>query len=266
VDPAGAILNNGCGGVWSSPTLVDHKGLAVIDVADCHFGNVPQDGIYSEKVLALHIKDGSRAWVFDPGRADPTCDWDFGATANYGRLPNGTPFLGVGGKDGTYYSLDPSTGAKRWSTNVVFGGYSGGFIATAAFDGHRSYGATALGDFGRFEGVGSAGCQLGNPKDVPIQEPSIHSFDGPTGHVDWQGYGSQSFGPTAVAGGMTFVGTGIARTIQIRDAGTGVLLHVIPLLAPSDSGVSVVGKAIFFGTGSSEQSAPAGVWSYQALG
>src|SRR4051812_36112429 len=39
-----------------------------------------------------------------------------------------------------------------------------------------------------------------------------------SGHVDWQGYGSQSFGPTTLAGGMSFVGTGIARTIQIRDA------------------------------------------------
>jgi hypothetical protein len=41
---------------------------------------------------------------------------------------------------------------------------------------------------------------------------------------------------------------------------------VIPLPAPSDSGVSIVGKSIFFGTGSSEQSAPAGVWSFSALG
>jgi hypothetical protein len=65
---------------------------------------------------------------------------------------------------------------------------------------------------------------------------------------------------------MTFVGTGIARTIQIRDASAGTLLRTIPLLAPSDSGVIVVGKSIFFGTGSSEQAAPAGVYSFAALG
>ncbi|MCU1450477.1 MAG: hypothetical protein JWP02_2647, partial [Acidimicrobiales bacterium] len=110
------------------------------------------------------------------------------------------------------------------------------------------------------------GCQPGNPRDGLVQEPSIHAFDASTGSVQWQGYASQSFGPTVVAGGMTFVGTGIARSVQIRDAANGDLLHVLPLLAPSDSGIIVVGKSIFFGTGSSEQSAPVGVWSYSALG
>ena len=64
---------------------------------------------------------------------------------------------------------------------------------------------------------------------------------------------------------MTFVGTGIARTVQVRDAATGLLIHTIPLPAPSDSGVAVVGKSIYFGTGSSEQSAPTGVYSFSAL-
>ena len=52
-------------------------------------------------------------------------------------------FLGIGGKDGTYYRLDPTTGATVWTTNVVFGGSAGGFIGTTAYDGHRVYGATA---------------------------------------------------------------------------------------------------------------------------
>ena len=143
---------------------------------------------------------------------------------------------------------------------------AGGFIGTTAYDGQRVVGATALGDVGRFEGFGALGCQPGNPNDGLVQEPSIHAFDPATGAVEWQGEASQSFGPTTLAGGMTFVGTGIARSIQIRDASNGVLIHTIPLPAPSDSGVIVVGKSIFFGTGSSEQAAPTGVWSFQALG
>ncbi len=63
------------------------------------------------------------------------------------RSRDGAPFHGVGGKDGTYYSLDPTTGKPRWGTNVVFGG----FIGTAAFDGKHVFGSTAIGDFGRFE-------------------------------------------------------------------------------------------------------------------
>jgi hypothetical protein len=123
-----------------------------------------------------------------------------------------------------------------------------------------------LGDVGRFEGFGTAGCQPGNPNDGLVQEPSIHAFAPATGSVQWQGLASQSFGPTTLAGGMSFVGTGIARSIQIRDASNGLLIHTLPLPAPSDSGVSVVGKSIFFGTGSSEQPAPTGVYSFSALG
>jgi polyvinyl alcohol dehydrogenase (cytochrome) len=252
VDPkTGALRNDGCGGVWASPTVVDRLGLVVLDVADCHFADhLP----YDETVFALHIADGSLAWVFRPPRADNGCDFDFGATVNAGFAPDGTAtFLGVGGKDGTYYSLDPATGKLRWQRNVVFGGFAGGFIATAAYDGKRVYGATALGDFGRFEGVGSAGCQLGNPRDLPIQEPSMHAIDAATGAVAWEGVASQSFGATTVTNGLTFVGTGIARSIQVRDAGTGTPVIVIPLTAPSDSGVAASGNAIFFGTGSSEQ-------------
>ena len=246
----------------SSPTLVESRGLIVLDVADCDFQNKPP---YNEAVFALRVQDGTLAWNFRPSRPDPSCDWDFGASANYGTLPNGTPFLGVGGKDGTYYSLDPTTGALHWSTNVVFGGFSGGFIGTTAFDGTRAYGATALGDFGRFENFPNLGCS-DDPRNELIQEPSIHAFDASGGAVAWQGQASQSFGATTVAGGMTFVGTGISRQIQIRDAATGNLIRAIPLPSAPDGGVSVVGKSIFFGTGSSEQSAPTGVYGYSALG
>lgn len=265
VAPDGTILNNGCGGVWSSPTLVESQNVVVLDVADCNFSNTPAQGIYNEKVFALRPNDGSLAWVFDPQRVDAGCDWDFGATANYQRR-NNSEFLGVGGKDGTYYRLDPATGQRKWATKVVFGGLAGGFLATTAYDGHRVVGATALGDFGRFEGFGTLGCQPGNPNDGLIQEPSIHAFSPQSGAVQWQGYASQSFGPTVLAGGMSFVGTGILRSIQIRDASNGLLIHTIPLPAPSDSGVIVVGKSIFFGTGSSEQAAPTGVFMFSALG
>ena len=47
---------------------------------------------------------------------------------------------------------------------------------------------------------------------------------------------------------------------------TGNVVTVIPLTSPSDSGVAPSGNGIFFGTGSSEQAAPTGVWSFQALG
>src|SRR5205823_5280135 len=148
-----------------------------------------------ERVLAVNINDGTIRWTFTPPRLlqdDPACDWDFGATANLGTDSRGAPtFLGVAGKDGTYYSLDPATGTLRWQHNVVFGGF---------------------------------------------------------------------------AGGMTFVGTGISKQIQIRDAGSGLLLSTLALPAGSDSGVAVAGNALFFGIGTSEQFTPAGVFAYTPFG
>jgi polyvinyl alcohol dehydrogenase (cytochrome) len=264
VDDTGQILNDGCGNIWSSPTIIEKYGLATLGVADCRFTNAPP---YHETVIALRVADGSKAWVFRPTRPDPQCDFDFGATANLGTAKDGLPtFLGIGGKDGTYYSLDPATGAQRWAHNVVFGGFAGGFIATAAYDGRRVYGATALGDVGRFEGFGTVGCEPGNPNDQPVQEPSMHAFVSGTGQLAWQGVQSQSFGPTTVAGGMTFVGTGITRQLQIRDAATGNLLSAIPLQAPSDSGATVVRNAVIVGLGSSEQGYPAGIAAYTPSG
>jgi len=268
VDTNGNILNDGCGNVWASPTIIESMNLEIVAVSDCHYNGTPP---YHERVLAVNINDGTIRWTFTPPRLlqdDPACDWDFGATANLGTDSRGAPtFLGVAGKDGTYYSLDPATGNLRWQHNVVFGGFAGGFIGSTAYDGLRVYGATALGDFGRFEpSPNAAGCQPGNPQDQLIQEPSMHAFDVATGNLVWQQVQSQSFGATTVAGGMTFVGTGISKQIQIRDAGSGLLLSTLALPAGSDSGVAVAGNALFFGIGTSEQFTPAGVFAYTPFG
>jgi outer membrane protein assembly factor BamB len=264
-DTKGQIHNKGCGGVWSSGTVLAKYGLVVFDVADCHFRDT---AAYNERVIALRISDGHRAWLFHPARVDPNCDWDFGATANLGIAADGTPtFLGVGGKDGTYYSLDPRTGRQRWGTNVVFGGLAGGFIATPAYDGTRVIGATALGDFGRFEGFGTLFvCQPGNRRDTLIQEPSLHAFDAKTGKVLWEQPLSQSFSATTIAGGMAFVGLAVLNQVQIRDADNGNLLTTLPLPAASQSGVVVSGNTLLFGTGSSEQGAPTGIYAFTPLG
>lgn len=278
VDQTGAILNNGCGGVWASPTIDRAEGLAVFGISDC--SSVASPAPFSERLLALRLaptlpSGASRlAWAFTPPRVaqgDPACDWDFGATANYGHLPNGTPFIGAGNKDGTYYALDPrpahatldpTTGLPGphllWATNVVFGGSAGGFIAPAAFDGKNIYASTALGDFN----VPPSQCEAGNPRDLPLQEPSAYSFDASTGATRWSQVDSQDFGATTEAGGMTFSATAISNQLQIRDASTGVLLRVIPLPAASNSGVVVSGASIYFGTGGPQQGSPAGIYGF----
>jgi polyvinyl alcohol dehydrogenase (cytochrome) len=251
VDSEGQLLNDGCGSVWSSGTLLPRQGLVVFDTADCHGSNIAP---LSESVLAVSVGTGQVVWQYRPPGSDPHCDLDFGATANAGLGPQGeVSFLGVGGKDGTYYSLDPATGHLRWSTNVVFGGRSGGFIGTTAYDGVRVYGSTGLGDF-----PGSV-CDPSNPADIPLQEPTVHAFDALTGLVAWQQTNAPSFSPTTVAGGMTFNSPALTPVVDVRDSSTGGLLAQLSLAIPSWSGIATVGNAVLVGTGTSYTGTPAGI-------
>lgn len=264
VDTSGNLRNDGCGNVWASGTVLPELGLVVFDVGDCHFFDPPP---FDESVIALRIHDGTRAWVFHAPRRDDGCDFDFGATTNAGITPDGKArFLGVGGKDGSYYSLDPATGRLRWSTNVVFGGLSGGFIATTAYDGRRVYGSTALGDFGRFEGRGNQVCDPANPRDVAFQEPTVHVFDARTGEIRFQDTGQASFAPTTVARGLTFNCPALRTALNVRLAATGTLLAQVALPAPCWSGIATAGNALVFGTGASFTGAGSGVMALTPSG
>ncbi len=256
----GPALYDGCGSVWSSGTLLPAAGLVVFDTADCDFANSEP---LSEAIMALHVTTGQLAWVYKPPLPDIDCDWDFGATANAGVDAQGdATFLGVGGKDGTYYSLDPATGKPRWATNVVFGGFSGGFIASTAYDGTHVVGATAVGDFGRFEHNGAAQqlCDPSNPRDLASQEPTDHAFDARTGSVLWSANQSASFSATTLAGGMAFDGLALAAAaVQVRDVATGRLIAQVDLPQANWSGIATVGDALVLGLGSTYSPKPAGI-------
>ncbi len=258
VDSRGRILNDGCGNVWSSGTVLPAAGLVVFDSADCDFADPPPT---SESVFALHIANGALAWRYRPVQPNNQCDTDFGATPNAGLDAGGAAtFLGVGSKDGTYYSIDPATGRLRWSTNVVFGGFSGGFIATAAYDGSHVYGSTSLGDFGRFEHGSQVHCDPGNPRDTSDQEPSVHAFDAASGHVVWQASKAASFGATTVSGGMSFNCPAFGPVVQVRASATGALLDQAPIPTTCWSGIATVGDALVFGTGSAPRAHPTASW------
>jgi hypothetical protein len=95
-----------------------------------------------------------------------------------------------------------------------------------------------------------------------MQEPSAHAFDAHTGKVAWQADQSAAFGPTTVAGELTFHGVALRDVLQIRRADTGDLVGELPLEAPCWSGVATVQNAIVFGTGASQQGAPDGILAY----
>ena len=257
VSSSGHILNNGCGNIWSSGSIIPNPGLVVFSEADCDFSNPPPT---AETVFALRISNGKLVWRYRPSRPDPECDYDFGGSANIGLAADGAAtFVGLGSKDGSYYSLNPATGRPRWITNVVFGGFSGGFIATTAYDGHRVYGSTAFGDFGRFESNGPQLCDPSNRRDTQFENPSVHAFDAATGKVLWQASLAYSVAPTTVAGGMTFNGLALHPVVEVRVAATGRVLARLATGIPCWSGIATVGDAVVLGTGTSSLGVPAGV-------
>jgi polyvinyl alcohol dehydrogenase (cytochrome) len=258
VNRKGEVLHDSCGSVWSSGTVLPDLGLVVFGTADCKFSGSVQ---YADSVIALRIRDGTFAWRFHPLGHAPACDDDFGASANAGVNAAGrTTFLGDGAKNGTYYSLDPRTGRLRWATNVVFGGSSGGFIGSAAYDGAHVVGATALGDFLPRAGGKSTVCDPSNPRDTTTQNPSDHAFDAASGIVAWQADGTASFGATTIAGGMAFNGLALAATaIQVRDVATGTLLAQVPVPQANWGGIATVGDALVLGVGSTYDPSSSGI-------
>ena len=252
------VLDDSCGSVWSSGTVLPDLGLVVFGTADCKFGG---SAPYADSVLALRITDGRLVWKYHPLGHAPACDDDFGASANAGLSVGGrTTFLGEGSKNGTYYSLNPRTGRVRWSTNVVFGGSSGGFVGTTAYDGHSVVGATALGDFLPTSRGILPVCDPSDPRDVAQQNPTDHAFDAATGAVLWQADDAASFSSTTVAGGMMFSGLALAaKAIQVRDVSSGRLLAQVGLPQFAWSGIATVGDALVFGVGTTASASSSGI-------
>ena len=258
VGSRGQVLDDSCGSVWSSGTVLPDLGLVVFGTADCQFSGAER---YADAVIALRIRSGTLAWRFHPLGHAPACDDDFGSSANAGLDAGGTTtFLGEGSKNGTYYSLDPRTGRLRWATNVVFGGSSGGFIGSTAYDGSYVVGATGLGDFLPRAGGKNTVCDPSDPRDTATQNPSDHAFHATGGSIAWQASGTASFGATTIAGGMAFNGLALAATaIQVRDVATGTLLAQVPLPQANWSGIATVGDAVVLGLGSTFDPSSSGI-------
>jgi hypothetical protein len=262
----GGGQNRGCGNVWSSAAVDPIYRLVFFGTADCHDVAVPP---YHNAVIALHADTGRLRWVFQPTRRG-ACDFDFGASPNLIDLGLGR-YVGIGGKDGTYYLLDRLTfnphGRLVWSHRVVFGGNEGGFIGSTAVDGSAVFGATAIGDGHIIDPNPADLCDPSNPKDTFLQDPSMHAFDllGRHGRVAWQAKQNYSAAPTTVANGVVFSGLlGINTPFGLNayHARSGVLLKTFAMPGSVNSGATPVGKMLFVGSGTTTDGSGSGVHAF----
>ncbi len=259
VDAAGRVLNDGCGSVWSSGTVLPALGLVVFDTADCDFSNV---GPLSEAVIAVHVDTGKLAWVYRPplalhrlrlglrGHAQRRCH------TPGGRPPSSAWAARTGPT--TRWTRPPATWCGPPTSSSA--GSPAGSSPPPPTTGSGCTAPPPSGDFGHFEKDSQILCDPSDPRDTATQEPSVDAFDAATGAIAWQADTAASFAPTTVAGGMTFNGPAIVGDILlVRDAATGALVTTVKVPGPIWSGVATVGDALVTGIGSSYTAHPAGI-------
>jgi outer membrane protein assembly factor BamB len=266
--------NRGCGSVWSSAAVDTENRLVFFGTGDCNAAK-PNQPPYHEAVIALESKTGQLRWVFSPHPTD-TCDFDFGAAPNIIDLGN-SRYVGIGGKDGTYYLLDalpPNlAGHVVWQKNVVFGGVIGGFYGGAAFDGQHIFSATGVGDFNPITGP----CSM-DPRDAFLEEPSIHALNAAlnpvNGRILWERPPppppNHSFGATSLADGVVFSGLvgpvppilNVPPAVNAYDARNGTLLATFPMPGQVNSAATPVGKMLFVTSGNSFDGNGSGVHAF----
>jgi outer membrane protein assembly factor BamB len=244
--------SNGCGNVWSSPTVDTRRGLIFTDSANCDTGAPPlpppPPPPFEEAIFALTF-DGTPAWHWRPREVDDR-DLDFGAVPNLFEAEIGgqmRDLVGVGGKDGTYYVLDRSgvnalTGKVEpyWKTNVVPGGSQGGMIGSASVGENHIVVATAPGE------------SVFSP-----QEPIVHAFDPGTGTVLWENADvDPAFGSTMGVPGLALTGGTPIANLNFFDRADGVLLRSMPastVFGGISAAPTVVGGMVFVGGGTGAQ-------------
>ncbi|MDQ2887070.1 MAG: PQQ-binding-like beta-propeller repeat protein [Chloroflexota bacterium] len=93
-------------GVWSSPAVDEQKGIVYVATGD------PDDG-----VQALALRNGHLLWHWRSIMRD-VADTDIGAGPMLYTDRQGKERVVVGGKNGSMYSLDASSGRVLWQTQV----------------------------------------------------------------------------------------------------------------------------------------------------
>lgn len=233
---------------------------------------------YFDSVMSLDLMTGAVNWVMKampsdawnvdcffggsncPASAGPDYDFGQGPTLYTAQMSGGgsRQLLGEGEKSGDYWALDPSTGAVVWKTNVGPGGTLGGLEWGSATDGNRIY--TAVSNW-------EPAPALLKPWNLKNGQTTYgggwSALDAATGKILWQTpdpmgiagganpNGAFDPGYVSLADGVVF-GCSLEPTqgsMYAMDAATGNILWSFASGASCNSGASVSGGMVFWGTG-----------------
>lgn len=255
----------GCGGVWGSPAVDTTNDIVAFGTAGCDFA--PQAKArhlnYSEEIVALHASDGRLLWRWRPESGLPRSqrvaaaetDADFGASAQFFKLPNGKQVVGIGRKNAVYYVRTELSG-QRVSRTVA--GQPGLLSQNFAVGGFIGSTAVQLDSHGRAERViGGTAIPLPlhptNLKAIDKTLWDVRALNPQTGKIDWvYRLGTPTYAATSVVNGVAFVPETLQSDVVALNAATGAPLWVGVVVGPPSSTAVVAGDSVYLGTGTRE--------------
>ena len=214
---------NGCGDVWSSPTVDTRAGLVFAASANCP--SSPSGWRrYTEAIFALDVKTGKPRWVYQPHQPNND-DFDFAGAPNLFTGAAGARLVGLGNKDGVYYAVSRATGAFVWKRKVAEPGLTrpGSNYSTGGFIGPTAYA----------DGVIVGGTAIGGA-------PFLHALDARAGTLAWQQpAAAATYGGAAIANGVVFIGA-TDFTFRALDLRSGKVLWSHEMKGAVSGGSAIV--------------------------
>ena len=218
------------GAVWSTPAIDMRLGRLYAGTGNAYH---PPSADTTDSIVSLNAATGQIVGHFQATAGDvwnatgnPAAgpDYDFGASPNLIRFPNGRELVGAGQKSGTYWAVDRRSMTPFWHRKTGGGSQVGGILGSTAWDRKRVYGPdTPAGELWAIKGDSKYGWA---------------TADGDPVH----------FGSVSVANGVVYT-TDLAGFLDAHEASTGALLAKLPLGRPSWGGVAIAGGSVFATTG-----------------
>jgi len=243
---------------------------------------------YADAIVSLDMATGAVRWADKLWAADawnvacifqfinpascPTPagpDYDFGQGAMLLKAKIGgkqQDVLVAGQKSGVFWGVNPTTGAIFWGTQAGSGGTLGGLDWGSATDGKRIYFAIANNEVKPYLDYN------GDPRPGLGTAGSWGAIDPATGNILWQipdPNGSIDPGAVSVANGVVYAGSLAANpaapTFFALDAATGQIKWSLASGGSVNSGPSIAGGVVYWGSGYSNFGLGSGNDAFYAL-
>lgn len=272
-EPGVRKLGLGAGGAWETP-LVSANGTVTFGVGNPYqtvgeaFSH-PAKLLYSDSDVTLDAATGKLRWYYQ-GVTDDFKDWDMQASPISATV-DGVPVVIGGGKMGTVYEMNATTGALRWKTPVgIHNGHDndslnalthveklklpftyepgalGGILTNMAYAGNVIYVATC--DV-PFEFTKDGQVNGGPPSGTVAASGTVLALNASTGIIEWSTkVDTLPLGAMTVSKNLVFT-TLVKGELVAFNRATGAMVFTKQLPRTTNSTLAIAGNTIIVPTG-----------------